>query len=211
VEEHVTEIDGPRMNVQSAPWPTELADLVAACTYRPGWSVELIDGDDRGQDCHGLTVEILVRTQNTYPPHGPISVRHLFGVPAAGYNRESWRWWLFECFLSVERHEAMEWFTVAGEKPYAPNHGPGWNPYLITVVATDTDRRTQFDGRVVPDPHETCTDCGRPRVPDHDADADGPTVRHPFRSIRHQAVMPEVAHYEAHPPTLRDRLRHEIR
>lgn len=27
-----------------------------------------------------------------------------------------------------------------------------------------------------------CTACGRPRSPDHDADAPGPTVRHPYRS-----------------------------
>ena len=141
---------GRRMNVQSAPWPAALEALVELCTYRPGWDVELVDGDDRDQDCHGLTVEILVRTQDTYPPHDPMSVRHLFPVPAAAYNDESWRRWLFECFLQVEKHEAMEWFTVGGERPYAPNHGPGWNPYLVTVVAHDVDRRTSWRGEVQP-------------------------------------------------------------
>ena len=144
----MTEVTGPKLNVQSAPWPAELADLVERCTYRPGWSVGLFDGDDRGQDCHGLTVEIMVTGQDTYPPHETIRVRHLFPVPAAAYNAESWRWWLFGCFLAVERHEAMEWFSVAGERPYAPNHGPGWDPYLVTVVAPEVARRTDFAGNV---------------------------------------------------------------
>jgi hypothetical protein len=77
-------------------------------------------------------------------------VRHLFPVPPAAYNRDSWQRWLFERLLEVERHEAMEFFQIDGTKPYAPNHGPGWDPYLITQLTTDIDRRTNFRGEVQP-------------------------------------------------------------
>jgi hypothetical protein len=36
------------------------------------------------------------------------------------------------------------------ERPYAPNHGPGWDPYLITVERTAIDRRTSFRGELNP-------------------------------------------------------------
>jgi hypothetical protein len=48
----------------------------------------------------------------------------------------------------VERHEAMEFFEIDGTKPYRPNHGPGWDPYIVTQLSTDLDRRTDFRGEV---------------------------------------------------------------
>lgn len=135
------------MNIQAAPYPQELSEIVQSCTYRPGWSVHL-DKMERGQDCSGLTLTITTDTVNSYPPHEQTRVRHLFPVPAASYNRASWLRWLFEQFLLVEKHEAMEFFTIDGEKPYAPNHGPGWDPYIVTQLTTDADRRTSFRGEV---------------------------------------------------------------
>jgi hypothetical protein len=141
------------LNTQSAPYPVELEDLVSKCVYRPGWTVELGDqvrdpADTHGSEARGLTLSIVTNTVNSYPPHERMFVRHQFAVPAATYNRESWRWWLFGCYLWVERHECMEFFTINGEKPYAPNHGPGWDPYLVTVVADEVHRRTSFRGEV---------------------------------------------------------------
>lgn len=132
---------------QEAPWPVELDELVASCTYRPGWQVRL-DHEDRGQGSVGLTLTITTNTINSYEPHERLFVRHLFPVPPAAYNRASWMRWLFECFHSVELHECMEFFTIGGEKPLAPNHGPGWDPYLVTQLSTDLDRRTSFRGEV---------------------------------------------------------------
>lgn len=132
---------------QSAPYPQELAELVAACSYRKGWH-QWLSTEGRGQGCTGLTLVISVLTTNSYAPGEPMTVRHLFGVPAAAYNRASWCRWLFEQFLLVERHEAMEFFTIGDEKPYAPNHGPGWDPYLVTQLTADLDRRTSFLGEV---------------------------------------------------------------
>lgn len=136
-------------NTQIAPYPDALAELVAACSYRESWRIWLShEGYDRGQGSVGLTLVITVTAVNSYAPHDPIVVRHLFPVPPAAYNTASWCRWLFEQFLLVERHEAMEFFTIAGEKPFAPNHGPGWDPYLVTQLTTDLDRRTSFRGEV---------------------------------------------------------------
>lgn len=135
------------VNRQEAPYPAELADLVEHCTYRDGWHVRL-DEDDRGQGCTGLTLTITVQVPDSYHHDRKIPVAHLFPVPPAAYNRASWCRWLFECFHQVELHEAMEFFTIDGDKVFAPNHKPGWDPYIVTQLTTELDRRTDFRGEV---------------------------------------------------------------
>lgn len=134
---------------QSAPYPDALAALVQDCTYRPGWIVWL-QHEDRGQGSVGLTLTIQTDTVNSYRHDEPSRVRHLFIVPAASYDERSWRHWLFDRFVDVETHEAMEFFTIGGDKPYAPSHGPGNDPYIVREVGTDEDRRTSFRGEVNP-------------------------------------------------------------
>lgn len=138
----------PTAMSQTAPYPTALAALVAATTYRPGWAVRLIAEYDRGQGSAGLTLVITTDTVNSYNHEQPMYVNHLFIVPAAAYDERSWRRWLFERFHDVELHECAEFFTVGGVKPYAPSHGPGNDPYLIREVGTELDRRTSFRGEV---------------------------------------------------------------
>jgi hypothetical protein len=130
-----------------APWSQMLANLVKAASHRDNWIFELKDMD-RGQGCTGLTLEISVLTPNSYNHSRLIGVRHLFPVPAAAYNYRSWRRWLFERVLLVERHEAMEFFTIAGEKPYAPHHGPGEDPYTVYEHGSETDVKTSFRGEL---------------------------------------------------------------
>lgn len=144
--------------VQVAPYPQVLRQLVERCSYRPGWSVELHDDYPRDfapEDPRrispigrGMSLVITTDTLNSYPPHQRIRVDHLFIVPAATYDEPSWRRWLFDQFVKVETHEAAEFFTLSGEKPYAPNHGPGADPYMLTELATELGRRTSFRGTV---------------------------------------------------------------
>jgi hypothetical protein len=135
--------------LQEAPWPTELEELVTACTYRPGWMVSL-ENVDRGQGSEGLTLAIYSLGFDTYHPDRGETYRvvHYFPVPPAAYNRRSWQRWLLEQFLLVERHEACEFFKINGERPYAPHHGPGNDPYIIFDHGTDEDVRTSFRGEV---------------------------------------------------------------
>lgn len=136
-------------NRQTAPYPIELADLVSLCEYRPGWHVTLEDVD-RGQGSKGLTLKILTEGYDTYHPERGQTYRvyHYFIVPAASYDRRSWQHWLFERFQDVERHECCEFFRVDGERPYAPHHGPGNDPYFVFLHGTDEDVRTSFRGDV---------------------------------------------------------------
>jgi hypothetical protein len=143
---------------QTAPYPDELADLVASLSYRAdrGWRVWLEDDCQRDKpgrhagEARGLTLVVLRTGPDTYHPEDIISVRHLFAVPAATYNRQSWRRWLFARLGDVDDHERAEDFIIDGRRPYAPNHGPGWDPYLVTEVASDEDRRTSFTGHLNP-------------------------------------------------------------
>lgn len=133
---------------QTAPFPSLLAELVAVLKYRPGWRFRLVDNLDRGQGSKGLTLVITTATVDSYPPHEPIQVNHYMLVPPAAYDARSWRRWLLDQVLLVERHEACEFFTLDGDKPYAPSHGPGNDPYLVREVGTDEDRRTSFRGEL---------------------------------------------------------------
>jgi hypothetical protein len=133
---------------QVAPFPEVLADLVVAVKYRPRWGFYLYDQYDRGQGSVGLTLIIRVVTVNSYPPHEDIVVNHLMPVPPAAYDRRSWQRWLFDQCLLVDRHEACEFFEVDGDKPFAPHHQPGADPYTVFEVGTDLERRTSFRGEI---------------------------------------------------------------
>lgn len=147
--------------MQRAPFPHELADLVSKLTYRPGWNISLKhmvrDREDPADDdsaaiAEGLTLDITTHGYNSYHPENGqyYRVHHYMIVPAATYTRESWMRWLLEMFFLVERHEACEFFTLDGEKPYAPHHGPGEDPYIVWHHGTDDQRRISFRGKVNP-------------------------------------------------------------
>ncbi len=121
---------------QTAPYPSVLDGLVKALRYRQGWSFSLDSEYDRGQNCVGLTLNIYVVAADSYSDRS-IRVQHLMPVPAAAYNEKSWRRWLFEQILLVERHEAAEFFEVDGKKPFAPHHQDGNDPYTIFEPGTD--------------------------------------------------------------------------
>lgn len=150
---------------QVAPYPTELADLVATLAYKPGWTFTLED-IDRDQGSEGLTLDIVTLGFDSYHPERGqhYRVHHYMPVPPASFDRRSWRRWLLDQLLLVERHEACEFFRFElhgdftlrdgtttdtyVERPYAPSHGPGNDPYLVREVGTDEDQRTSFRGVV---------------------------------------------------------------
>jgi hypothetical protein len=141
----------PEIMTQTALYPVLLKEIVASLEYRPKWKFHLLD-EDRGQGCMGLTFEVVTRGYNSYHIEGGefYGVRHLFTVPAASYNRRSWIRWVFNCLIQVETHEAMEFFSLDGTRPYAPNHGEGNDPYMIFELGTEQDARTSFRNELNP-------------------------------------------------------------
>lgn len=175
-------------NWQRCQYPLELLDVVSTFHYMENWTFS-VEHLDRGQGSEGLTLVIELQTPNSYGDTDPhrrlITVHHLFPVPPAAFNRQSWRRWLLDRILDVHTHEACEFFSEpcpmckgrgvwAGTfarrdgtkgtefkceapgchdgyiKPFAPNHGPGYDPYRIVEYETDLARRTQFTGQVKP-------------------------------------------------------------
>lgn len=136
---------------QESPYPEVLLDLVNRLRYRPGW-VTRLEYIDRGQGSKGLTLIITTKGYDSYHPEEGehYRVHHYMPVPPASYNEQSWRRWLFDQFLLVERHEACEFFLIDGRRPYAPHHGPGNDPYVVFERGTDLEARTMYTGEVRP-------------------------------------------------------------
>ena len=130
---------------QTAPYPRLLDTLVDQLTYKPAWQVTLLDRA-RGQGSSGLTLSILISTPDSYAPQEMRQVMHYMPVPPAAYDERSWQRWLFEQILLVERHEAMEFFQINHRRPYAPNHGPGRDPYQVMEIGTAADAETSYLG-----------------------------------------------------------------
>jgi hypothetical protein len=178
---------------QEAPDPVLLRGLIGGLEYKAGWSFSLED-INRGQGSKGLTLIIKISGPDSYHPERNISVKHFMIVPAAGYDGRSWQRWLFDQILLVERHEACEFFQIGYQRPYAPSHGPGNDPYLIRETGSELDAATSFRGDVDPafqerldaiasraglhqrmegrsagSPAQYCLQCGAPPGVPHDA------------------------------------------
>jgi len=131
---------------QTAPDPAALRELVQLVRYK-GYIFCLEDCLDRGQGSVGMTLVIQVAAPDSRDADGRIIyVNHYMIVPAAAYDRRSWQRWIFEQILLVERHEAAEFFCVGDDRPYAPSHGPGNDPYVIRDVGTREDQLTDQRG-----------------------------------------------------------------
>lgn len=136
---------------QTAPYPGILAALVERLEYRKGWRFRLCH-HDRGQGSEGLTLIIVTLGYDSYNQDSGehYRVQHFMPVPPAAYNEQSWKRWLLDQCLLVERHECCEFFKIDGKRPYAPHHGPGNDPYIIFDRGTDEDARTMYTGKVNP-------------------------------------------------------------
>jgi hypothetical protein len=156
---------------QEAPYPHTLAALVDRLAYRTdrGWRVWLADIErdaprDGQPGSRGLTLVVQRAGPDSYEPQNMLRVNHYFPVPPATYDERSWRRWLFDRLGDVDTHERCEDFILVHraeggyikadgshadelhERPYAPSHGPGNDPYLVREIGTTTDRRTSFRG-----------------------------------------------------------------
>lgn len=141
-------------NRQVGPDPDILDDLVGRLTYKPGWTFSL-EEISRGQGCEGLTLLIGAQVPDSFG-NGMVGVLHLMPVPPAAYDEPTWMRWIMEQILLVEKHEALEFFEVDGDKPYFPGHAPGRDPYTIAEVKSHEIAyapATPWHGGPPTDPH----------------------------------------------------------
>lgn len=136
------------------------ADLQAAVTqleYKPGWAFRLHNGPTMSSTCTRsagtapwwqvststaqgvillppLFLVICALVTDSSDPGRQISVEHPFAVPPEGSPVTAARW-LLDRILDVERHEAMEFFAIAGKRCFYPEHGPGAALYAIRDAA----------------------------------------------------------------------------
>jgi hypothetical protein len=121
----------------------KLRDLLPHVTCKPGWVFSLND-DEEG---FRLVIHVPCMNSRATPTH-PFTVIHFFPIPTTTWNFKSWRRWIFECCRRVEDHELGEWFLVDGERPFAPLHGPGNDPYTVRELSTDEETRTDQRGKI---------------------------------------------------------------
>ncbi len=121
-----------------------LEELIAAVKCKHGWSFTW-------ERDHGSYMRLIILVEGkdargTMSGDSTMRVAHYFPVPEASYNRATWRRWIFECCRKVEDHELGEWFTDGNERPFAPLHGPGEDPYMTHEFRDVVDAHTRQDG-----------------------------------------------------------------
>lgn len=119
-----------------------LGQLVMQAQCKPGWSFRLKHEDN------ALRLVVRVAGFDSSLPDNlvPKTIDHYFPVPTATYNERSWRRWMFEVCRRVENHELGEWFRIGSDRPFAPLHGPGEDPYTVHEYRPVTDALTTQDG-----------------------------------------------------------------
>jgi hypothetical protein len=117
-----------------APYPDALEDVLARLQFaQPGWTFELRECEKHA-GARGLTLVISIETTDAYHPGEPYTVTHYLSVPPASHDFRNWARWVLEMILLVQRHEAMEAFVIDGERPFAPGHGGGHDPYYPVTI-----------------------------------------------------------------------------
>lgn len=121
-----------------------LAQVVSEITYKDGWTLRL-DYIERPTEQYtgseGLTLRIHAVVPNSVKPGQVTYVEHWMAVPPTSWARDAWVRWVLDQIILVETHEAMEFYSVGGFKPYFPAHGPGRDPYEISLTDAEIDRR----------------------------------------------------------------------
>lgn len=126
-----------------------LRRLVDEVNYKPGWTMHLEEKDG------GLFLIITdTKCRDAYDPEHLMHLSHEHPVPmAVTYNEATWKRWIFEQCRRVENHEIGEWLRWGNERPCAPCHGPGEDPYTVHEFRNELDSRVTQNGSVRnPDP-----------------------------------------------------------
>lgn len=113
-----------------------LQRVVDEARCKPGWSFRLVD--EEGAKRLVITIDGV----DNYDHDSPRVVDHYHPVPITTYNEKSWRRWVLEQCLRTMNHELGEALNFNGERPFAPMHGPGEDPYTVHEVRSEIDALT---------------------------------------------------------------------
>jgi hypothetical protein len=105
--------------------PVNLVQVLFGLKYKPNWSFRIVP--------YKLGWKMYCDHQTTHSETGgPTIVHHGMVVPdQPRWGVITWRRWVFDQLILCETHEAGEFFSVNGVKPFAPQHGSAVNPYVI--------------------------------------------------------------------------------
>jgi hypothetical protein len=118
-----------------------LRRLVDEVEYKPGWAFDIVNEDG------ALRLRITdMKCVDAYNPGRPMPLSHMHPVPTATYNEKTWKRWIFEQCRRVENHEIGEWLRWGDERPFAPLHGPGEDPYTVHEYRPEVDALTTQNG-----------------------------------------------------------------
>lgn len=118
-----------------------LRKVVAEVKYKPGWKFAIVDEDG------ALRLRITdTKCLDAYDPDRHMPLSHFHPVPTATYNEKTWRRWVYEQCRRVENHEIGEWLRWGEERPFAPLHGPGEDPYTVHEYRDPADALVTQDG-----------------------------------------------------------------
>lgn len=109
--------------------------------YKKGWTFYL---QWPTADCVVWKLMIVSETANSRHEEQMIRVRHEFMVPPADYHEHVWLAWIFERIQDVEaKHEAGEFFQYKDDRPFAPHHGNGQDPYRVWFMGSYGETETK--------------------------------------------------------------------
>jgi len=98
------------------------AALVAALSYKPGW-VFKVGGPGHRFMC------VFATTPDSLDPARVRTTQHMFELPSEPVTWPEFARWAFDRLLEAELHEAGEFFTLAGHRPFFPHHQDEGSPY----------------------------------------------------------------------------------
>lgn len=90
--------------------------------YKPGWTFKVAGP-------LGKFLCVYATTPDSLNPSRTRTTQHQFEIPDIA-GRDLVRW-VFGCLLQAEQHEAGEFFTVDGHRPFFPHHQDEGSPYEL--------------------------------------------------------------------------------
>lgn len=102
--------------------PVDPAPLIAKLRYKPGWTFKHA-GPLRTFLC------VFATTPDSHSPTRTRCTQHQFRMLERYESEQAFYRWVFDCLLLCELHEAGEFFTVDGHRPFYPHHQDAGSPY----------------------------------------------------------------------------------